>query len=109
VESEESEIGYARRVVRGQFNLGDKAETIVIPEIFLKTLKGDRFMHLDVPGKDRIIVLATPDFIQKLSKKYKQLNVQLFNIVQSYNTTSLDLFSFLKAISWCMHTYYAQN
>ncbi len=48
VESEESEIGYARRVVRGQFNLGDNAETIVIPEKFLKTLKGDRFMHLDV-------------------------------------------------------------
>jgi hypothetical protein len=42
-------------------------------------------------------------------RKYQQLNVQLFNIVQTYNTTSLDLFEYLKSISWCLHTYYAEN
>jgi hypothetical protein len=64
----------------------------------LKRKKGFKILFFFLQISSKLQILN-----RKKIKKYPII------IVQTYDTTSFDLFSYLKAISWYMHTYYAEN
>jgi len=53
----------ARRLERGEMSLGEDRESIVLPDILKNTLKNERFLLADIPGKNRILIYSTDEML----------------------------------------------